>query len=213
VCACVRVCVCACAHAVLVRSLTLVCVAGALLILSLVATGGFLPHAVRAPLAAVQRGPCNTRTTTTSAGQRAAVACMWGGGCGACASGPPEWLVACACHALSHVRVCRRGLADSLSCYYGGLLAPCGASAAGRGSTRPQRGPCDARRRRRRGACDDWQTRHRVGRWAWWQALRSCGVNGCVEQAGRCVCVCACVRARMQCWCALSRWCVSQGLC
>jgi hypothetical protein len=59
------------------------------------------------------------------------------GGCGACASGPPEWLVACACHALSHVRVCRRGFADSLSCCYGGLLAPCGASAAGRGSTRP----------------------------------------------------------------------------
>jgi hypothetical protein len=72
---CVRVCVCACARAVLVgghllhacggvrqgrrhgllpvhamRSLTFVCVAGALLILSLVATGGFLPRAVRAPL-------------------------------------------------------------------------------------------------------------------------------------------------------------------
>jgi hypothetical protein len=74
------------------------------------------------------------------------------------------------------------------------------------------------------------------------QALRSCGVNGFVEQAGRCVCVCACVRARVQCWsagsccmhvggvrgvcvraagmacclcmpCALSRSCVSQGLC
>jgi hypothetical protein len=50
------------------RSLTFVCVAGALLTLSLVATGGFLPHAVRAPLAAVQRGPCNTRTTTTTPG-------------------------------------------------------------------------------------------------------------------------------------------------
>jgi hypothetical protein len=48
------------------RSLTFVCVAGALLILSLVATGGFLPRAVRAPQAAVQRGPCNERTTTTT---------------------------------------------------------------------------------------------------------------------------------------------------
>jgi hypothetical protein len=180
------------------RSLTFVCVAGALLILSLVATGGFLPHAVRAPLAAVQRGPCNTRTTTTTTttcnalttttkgargevrstdeasrgpvGLVAGAALAWCermrgaggavcvrvcvcacaravlvggqllhacGGCGACASGPPEWLVACACHALSHVRVCRRGFADSLSCCYGGLLAPCGASAGGRDSTRP----------------------------------------------------------------------------
>jgi hypothetical protein len=232
VCTCVRVCVRACSagqraavacmwggagrvrqgrrngllpvHAM--RSLTFVCVAGALLILSLVATGGFLPRAVPAPLAAVQRGPCNARrrrradrqaaggatrvcmrlvtgaarargvchlTVEASRGPVglvAGAALVWCermrgaggalcvrvcgcacaravlvggqlldacGGCGACASGPPEWLVACACHAPSHVRVCRRGFADSLSCYYGGIFAPCGASAAGRDSTRP----------------------------------------------------------------------------
>jgi hypothetical protein len=48
------------------RPLTFVCVAGALLILSLVTTGGFLPRAVRAPLAAILRGPCNSLTTMTS---------------------------------------------------------------------------------------------------------------------------------------------------
>jgi hypothetical protein len=48
------------------RSLTFVCVAGALLTHSLVATGGFLPRAVRAPLAVVQRGPSTTRSVSQS---------------------------------------------------------------------------------------------------------------------------------------------------
>jgi hypothetical protein len=90
-----------------------VCVAGALLILSRVAAGGFLPRAVRAPLAAVQRGPCNTQSVSRVQGCRGVSISLQGmrGGVG---GGGAQLLTAPANTALPWVQLGRAVLSAAL---------------------------------------------------------------------------------------------------